>query len=136
MDLPALIDNRAARPHITGHFSLPDFLLFTRILQVLKERLSWLSDPTHRVPPHSLPPDVKTFLCSAFHLDLLTDIDLLDDCWAVVRDSLWASVDGIDTGVFRSRELLDVFILHGIENSIGVWYDTSYAGSFGFARFH
>ncbi|KAI0077530.1 hypothetical protein K474DRAFT_1684282 [Panus rudis PR-1116 ss-1] len=122
MDLPMLVNNLAARPHITKHFSLPDFLLFTRVLQVLKERLSWLSDPTHYAPPHALPPDVKTFLCSAFHLDTLTDIDVLDDCWAIVRDSLWASVDGVDAGIFLSRELLDVFMLHGIENGIGVWY--------------
>ncbi|KAH9834909.1 uncharacterized protein C8Q71DRAFT_710647 [Rhodofomes roseus] len=107
-------------PEIVQHLSIDSLLLLFRLLQCLKERLSWFSPCTDSEPPLNLPSDVKKFLASALHMSCeLPDGALIDRCWSALRKSVWASTSSTFAEQCRSKELLDVFAKHGIPQGIG-----------------
>lgn len=127
MPVPSLLACIQQWPEIVQHLSIDSLLLLFRLLQCLKERLSWLSPCSDSEPPLNLPFDVKKFLASALHISSESPDALLDRCWSVLRISVWASTSATFAEHCRSKELLDAFVKHGIPQGIGEPHRSSLA---------
>ncbi|KAH9829417.1 uncharacterized protein C8Q71DRAFT_888422, partial [Rhodofomes roseus] len=119
MPLPSVLGCIQQCPEIAQCLPIGSFLLLFRLLQCLKERLSWLPSCRGSEPPPFLPPDVKKFVASALCIAPESSDALLDQCWAALRSSIWASTTGTFAEKCRSKELLDAFLEHGIQQDIG-----------------
>ncbi|TFY59209.1 hypothetical protein EVG20_g7873 [Dentipellis fragilis] len=106
-------------PELGGHLSLDVLFLLFRLLQCLKQRLSWLCPPSHTTPPSSLPKDVKHFLHRWLCQYLDPSEDFLDKFWVAYRDSVWMSTDILDIESLRSAEVLNIFQTYAVPEGIG-----------------
>ena len=101
-------------PHLLRSLTFSSTSLFCRIALCPKERLSWHCSPGVMFAPVRLPSYVLRFLSSA----LGVPTPLIEECWTIFGDIIWFAdpVDDLDS--LRSKELLDIFDVHGAPEGI------------------
>lgn len=121
MSLARLVAILGQHPTIACSLSVESFLLFFRLTQHLREKLSWSRAPDLTGPPPELPHDVMDLLSRALSIDHARYPGLLANCWAVTHDFVWSdSVDqDICEGGWRYPDLLSVFLNHGVHAGFG-----------------
>ncbi|KAI0730305.1 hypothetical protein C8Q72DRAFT_951275, partial [Fomitopsis betulina] len=121
MSLARLVAILSQHPTIACSLSVESFLLFFRLTQHLREKLSWSRAPDLTGPPPELPHDVMDLLSRALSIDHARYPGLLANCWAVTHDFVWSdSVDqDICEGGWRYPDLLSVFLNHGVHAGFG-----------------